>query len=100
MLHLRINPVVVADLKSIRDFIADDSEEYASKTINSIYERFQYIQMFPNLGSELSNRVSFKTYYKYVIWKDYIIIYKFNDEFVEIYRVINRYQDMTSIFDE
>ena len=28
-----------------------------------------------------------------------IIIYKINDEYLEIYRVINRYQDITKIFE-
>ena len=29
MLKLRINPIVVRDLKNIRDYIAEDNEEYA-----------------------------------------------------------------------
>jgi toxin ParE1/3/4 len=51
MLKLQINPIVAKDLKNIRDYIAEDNEEYATKTIK------------------------------------------------EIYRVINRYQDITRIFD-
>ncbi len=47
--------------------------------------------MFPEIGSDLSKRVSFRT--------DYVIIYKVNSEYVEIYRVMNRYQDITRIFD-
>ena len=33
MLKLRINPIVAKDLKNIRDYIAEDNEEYAAKTI-------------------------------------------------------------------
>lgn len=99
MLKLRINPIVAKDLKSIRDFIAEDSEEYAAKTINEIYGKFEDLQMFPGMGADLSKRVSFRTEYKYVIWKEYVIIYKAGKEFVEIYRVVNRYQDITRIFD-
>ncbi len=51
------------------------------------------------IGSNLSKRVSFRTDYKYAIWEDYVIIYKFGDKFVEIYRVVNRYQDITRIFE-
>ncbi len=36
MLKLRINPFVVNDLKGIHDYIAEDSREYAAKTINGI----------------------------------------------------------------
>ena len=99
MLKLRINPLVVDDLKGIRDYIADDNEEYAAKTIQEIYSKFENIQMFPGIGTDLSKRVNFRTDYKYAIWEDYVIIYKFGKEFVEIYRVLNRYQDITRIFE-
>ena len=99
MLALRINPLVAEDLKSIHDYIAEDSEEYAVKTIKNIYDKFQNLQLFPGIGSDLSKRVSFRTDYKYAIWEDYVIIYKAKSDYVEIYRVINRYQDITRIFD-
>lgn len=91
MLKLRINPIVAKDLKNIRDYIAEDSETYAAKTIKAIYGKFENLQMFPEIGSDLSKRVSFRT--------DYVIIYKVNSEYVEIYRVMNRYQDITRIFE-
>ena len=99
MLKLRINPIVVKDLKNIRDYIAEDNEAYAAKTIKEIYGKFENIQIFPGIGSDLSKRVSFRTDYKYAIWEDYVIIYKVRKEDVEIYRVINQYQDITRIFD-
>ncbi len=54
MLKLRINPLVVQDLKGIRDYIAEDNVESALKTIGEIYKRFENIQRFPNAGAELS----------------------------------------------
>ncbi len=99
MLKLRINPVVVRDLKNIQEYIAEDNEEYAIKTIKEIYDKFQNLQMFPGMGLDLSKRVSFRTDYKYVIWEDYVIIYKVESDYVEIYRVVNRYQDITRIFE-
>ena len=41
---------------------------------------------------------SFKTDYKYVVWKDYVVLYKVGKEVVEIYRVVNRYRDITKVF--
>ena len=99
MLKLRINPIVAKDLKNIKDYIAEDNEEYSIKTIKEIYGKFENLQMFPGMGADLSKRVSFRTDYKYAIWEDYVIIYKVSDEFAEIYRVIIRYQDITRIFD-
>ena len=82
MLKLRINPIVAKDLKSIRDYIAEDNEENAAKTIKEIYGKFENLQMFPGMGSDLSKRVSFWTDYKYAIWEDYVIIYKVDNEYV------------------
>ena len=56
--------------------------------------------MFPGIGTDLSKRVHFHTDYKYVIWENYVIIYKIKGEYVEIYRVVNRHQDILKIFDQ
>ncbi len=99
MMKLRINPLVASDLKEIRDYIAEDNADYAAGVIEEIYEKFKNLQLFPNMGTDLSKRVSFYTDYKYVVWKEYVIIYKIGKEFVEIYRVLNHYQDITGIFE-
>ncbi|MDD7209944.1 MAG: type II toxin-antitoxin system RelE/ParE family toxin [Lachnospiraceae bacterium] len=91
MLKLRINPLVATDLKEIRDYVSEDNPKYAAKTIKEIYGKFENIQLFPGIGSDLSRKVSFRTDYKYAVWENYVIIYKVREEYVEIYRVINRY---------
>ena len=98
MMKLRINPLVAEDLKSIKEFIAEDNEEMAVKTIEEIYTRIEDIQQFPHMGADLSKRVSFRTDYKYSVSGNYVVLYKIGDEYVEIYRVVNRYQDITQIF--
>lgn len=98
MMKLRINPIVAEDLKNIREYIAEDNEEMAVKTIQEIYARIENIQQFPYMGADLSKRVSFKTNYKYVVWEDYVVLYKIGKEYVEVYRVVNRWQDITKIF--
>lgn len=91
MMKLRINPLVAKDLKEIRDYIADDNLEKATEIIEKIYSKFpKYSIVFGN-GAELSECISFRTDYKYAIWNDFVIIYKVGKEFVEIYRVVNRY---------
>ena len=99
MLKLRINPVVAKDLKDIRDYIAEDNEEYDVKTVKEIYGKFENLQLFLGMGSDLFKRVSFRTDYKYAVWEDYVIIYKADSEYLDIYRVANRYQDITRIFE-
>lgn len=95
MMKLRINPIVAEDLKKIKEFIAEDNEEMAVKTIREIYARFENIQQFPHMGADLVKRVSFRTDYEYVIWENYVVLYKIGKEYVEIYRVVNRHQDIT-----
>ena len=68
MMKLRINPIVAEDLKNIREYIAEDNEEMAVKTIQEIYARIENIQQFPYMRADLAKRVSFRTDYKYVIW--------------------------------
>ena len=98
MMKLRINPLVVKDLKSIKDFIAEDNADKALETVQEIYRQFENIQQFPYMGADLAKRVSFRTNYKYVICGNYVVLYKIGEEYVEIYRVVNRYQDITRIF--
>ena len=98
MMKLRINPLVADDLKSIKDFIAEDNAEKALETVQEIYRQFENIQQFPYMGADLAKRVSFRTDYKYVICGNYVVLYKIGKEYVEIYRVVNRYQDITKIF--
>jgi len=99
MMKLRINPLVAKDLKSIKDFIAEDNADKALETVQKLYRQFENIQQFPYIGADLSKRVSFKRDYKYVVWEDYVVLYKVGKEEVEIYRVINRYQDITRVFE-
>lgn len=96
-MELRINPLVAVDLKAIKDYIAEDNECKALETVQEIYRQFENIQQFPYIGVDLSKRVTFKTDYKYVVWNDYVVLYKVAKEAVEIYRVVNRYQDITRI---
>ena len=68
------------------------------KTIQEIYARYENIQQFPYMGADLAKRVSFRTDYRYVICGNYVVLYKIRDEYVEIYRVMNRHQDITKVF--
>ncbi len=98
MMKLRINPVVAEDLKTIKHFIAENNVDKVSGTVQEIYRQFEDIQQFPYTGADLSKRVSFKTDYKYVVWNDYVVLYKVTKETVDIYRVVNRHQDIIKIF--
>ena len=46
-MKLRINPIVAEDLKNIKEYIAEENEEMAVKTIQEIYAWIENIQQFP-----------------------------------------------------
>ena len=50
-MKLRINPLVVTDLKAIKDYIAEDNAEAARKTVDEIYKRFEKLTAVPSNGS-------------------------------------------------
>lgn len=99
MMKLRINPLVAVDLKNIKEFIAEDNPNVALETVQELYSQFENVQKFPNMGADLSKRVSFKTDYKYLVWGNYVVLYRIGTEYIEIYRVVNRFQDITKIFE-
>lgn len=96
-MKLRINLLVVADLKAIKDYTAEDNAEAARKTVDEIYKSFENLQQFPTMGADLSKLVSFKTDYKYLVHGNYITLHLIKKDYVEIYRVIDRYQEIPSI---
>lgn len=93
---LRINPMVVQDLKRIKEYIEVDNPEAANKMIDGLYERFEKLTLFPGIGSELSKRVSFPTDFRYLVYGAYITLYRIEDDCISVYRVLNCKQDITS----
>lgn len=90
---------MAVDLKSIKEYIEEDNFDAAQKMLQELYSQFENIQRFPNFGTDLAKRVSFKTDYKYMVYGNYVILYNVGTEYVEIYRVVNRFQDITKIFE-
>lgn len=56
MMKLRINPLVAEDLKGIKEYIAEDNEEMADKTVRDIYTQIENVQQFPYMGVALSKK--------------------------------------------
>ena len=59
MLKLRINPLVVTDLKEIRNYIAEDNPQKAAEIIKELYGKIENVQLCPGMGADLSKRVHF-----------------------------------------
>ncbi len=57
MIKVRINSLVVEDLKKIKEFIAEDNPEMAIKTVQEIYSKFENIQQHPGIGADLARTI-------------------------------------------
>ena len=49
MMKLRINPLVAKDLKSIKDYIAEDNADKALETIQEIYSQLRNQTLYSRL---------------------------------------------------
>jgi addiction module RelE/StbE family toxin len=77
--------LALADLRSIHDFIANDSAYYAENQIDKIIERIGQLERFPSLGRVVPefNSQSLRE----LIEGHYRIVYSLKDEQVEIARI-------------
>jgi len=95
-LKIRINPVAIADVQEIKDYI-EDNPAAAEIMGNDIYSRVEKLAHFPQMGVSLSSRINIKTDYRFLVCGMYLIFYKIEGEFVSVYRVLNSMRDYLSI---
>ncbi|MBA7521539.1 hypothetical protein ES705_13646 [subsurface metagenome] len=88
MVKIRWTELSVDDLKSIRDYIVQDSVRYASITINRIYDRAQILSRQPLSGRIVPEFDDPKI--RELIIGNYRLVYLIiNEEYVEILRIYN-----------
>ena len=88
MVKIRWTELSVDDLKTIRDYIAQDSVRYASITINRIYDRAQILSRQPLSGRIVPEFDDPKI--RELIIRNYRLVYLIiNEESVEILRIYN-----------
>ena len=88
MVKIRWTELSVDDLKSIRDYIAQDSVRYASITINRIYDRAQILSRQPLSGRIVPEFDDPKI--KELIIGNYRLVYLIiNEESIEVLRIYN-----------
>ena len=88
MVKIRWTELSVDDLKTIRDYIAQDSVRYASITINRTYDRAQILSRQPLSGRIVPEFDDPKI--RELIIRNYRLVYLIiNEESVEILRIYN-----------
>ncbi|MDR2883994.1 MAG: type II toxin-antitoxin system RelE/ParE family toxin [Deferribacteraceae bacterium] len=98
-MKLRINPIALQDLESIKVYIADElcSSDIAINTVKGIISSYTHLLDFPMMGKALSGIINIPTDYRFLICNEYMVFYKIEGEFISIYRVFNHRQDFIRI---
>jgi toxin ParE1/3/4 len=88
MVKINWTELSISDLKSIYDYISQDSKRYASLTINKIYNRAQLLIEQPQIGRIVPefNDPNIRE----LIIGNYRLVYKLLDEYsLDILRIYN-----------
>lgn len=94
---LRISAQAQTDIESIYNYILKDGVTVAKKQAGLIYSSLERLELFPNMGANLSNYTIEKNDYKFLsIKKTYIAFYKITGDEVRVIRVFRAEQDYLS----
>ena len=88
----------VSDLEAIYDFIANDSEYYASSFIEELIQQPEKLLEFPKIGRIVPeyNRMDIRE----LIFQSYRIIYQITDDRITILTVIHGKRDLLIVYSE
>ena len=85
------------DIEEIKDYIATDSEVNAQEVVNKIWNSIEQIEIFPNSGNLLENRINRKTNCRYALVYSYAIVYEVQGEQILIKTVLHLKRDFSAI---
>ena len=90
MAEIKFSPESIYDLKEIKKYISDDlcNEIAASATVTGIVNRIKELSAFPLIGASLSPVVKIETDYRYVVHKNYMVFFRYENSTVFIVRVL------------
>ena len=91
---LRISEQAQKDIESIYNYVLKDGVTIAKKQANLIYSTLEKLELFPEMGANLSTYTIEKNDYKFLsIKKTYIAFYKIVGDEVRVIRSFRGEQD-------
>ena len=91
---LRISAQAQKDIESIYNYVLKDGVTIAKKQANLIYSTLEKLELFPEMGANLSAYTIEKNDYKFLsIKKTYIAFYKIVGDEVRVIRIFRGEQD-------
>jgi len=95
--RLNINPQVYDDLRSIRDYISEDSPVNADKVIRELVAAIDRLPDMPEIGANLQNKVRQKTRYKYLLKYNYATLYYVGEEYIYVTLILHTSRDLSAL---
>ena len=95
-LKLQILNKAEEDLILISDFISKDNPIAARNLLKLFYATFDILSRYPNIGKQRID-FTYKDVQFYVVKKNYLVLYKSDNNYLYILRVFSSYSDICSI---
>ena len=89
----KIKSKALEDITIIADRIKEDNETAALKFVQVLYETFDKLAKFPNLGLSRKD-FTYKDVRFFVVKKHYLVVYNLENDFICILRVLSSYQNI------
>lgn len=87
---IRISPKAQEDQAEIKSYIAQElcNPQAATKLIAKSMKKIRGLSEFPEMGAPLSSVVDINTDYRFLVCDNYLVFYRYEDEFVSVSRLL------------
>ena len=82
----------LADLESIRDYIARDSAVYAARFLGRLVEAVEILDRFPEMGAVVPEYRNVRQ----LVYRKYRVLYRVRGDAVEVLALVHGSRDLTS----
>ena len=99
MVKINVSPAALNDIVEINKYIVEEfyDIEASNKTFNDIFNQIESLKDFPLLGLKISNLIKMDLNYRYLIIKNFIVFYRYENDEVFILRILNSKRDYLNI---
>ena len=97
---IRINPMATEDLKEIKKYISEDNAEMAIIVVTDLIGKIESLVRFPEVGTMLMYKIGLLSRYRYVLCRQYLIFYLYEDDTVSIQRILHGKRDYLALLKE
>ncbi len=92
----KIKSKALEDITIIADHVREDNEKAALKFVQVLYETFDKLSKFPNLGVSRKD-FTYKDVRFFVVKKHYLVVYNLENDCIYILRVLSSYQNICAL---